>query len=194
MPKINLGKVMGDDGQNVFIKFNSVPSDTNAQDTWQNGMDYIGFATSKQKTAPAEGYRWTKFVGQKGSDGAAGAEGATGPQGRQGVQGAEGKGIFVSSQSFGTGIDSYDVSSVRYSKSELAVGDLIISLSNCNVVSVQALSADKTKFTGEYLFNIKGAKGDTGSSAPARETVELEYVTASFDGTTLTLTSNTKVI
>lgn len=194
MPKVNLGKVRGDDGLNVFIKFNSIPSDTNAQDTWQNGMEYIGFATTKQKTAPTEGYRWTKFVGQKGADGAAGATGATGPQGKQGVQGIEGKGIFVSSQSFGTGVDRYDVSSVRYAKNELVPGDLIISLSNYNVVYVRSLSADGFLFTGEYLFNIKGAKGDTGYSAPTRETVEIQYVSASFDGTVLTLTSHTKVI
>lgn len=102
MGKVSLGKVKGEDGRNVYIKYNSVPSDSGAVDVWQSGFTYIGFALSQQNVAPASGYRWVKFVGPKGDpgeaghdgmagqDGAKGDRGETGPQGPMGPQGPQG--------------------------------------------------------------------------------------------------------
>ncbi|MCM1289486.1 MAG: hypothetical protein NC132_02400 [Corallococcus sp.] len=157
MGKVNLGKVKGEDGKNVFIKYNVLPMDENASEIWQEGMGYIGFAFASGDIAPSSGYRWAKFVGPQG---AAGLNGTTGANGRQG---ADGNGIYVSSQAFGTGVERYDVSSVSYKKSELAAGDLIISAQNCNVVSVRSLTSDGFTFIGEYLFNIKGTAADSGN-------------------------------
>jgi hypothetical protein len=47
MGEIKLGRVKGDDGKSVYIKYNSVPSDTGAEDNWDVGKHkYIGVITS----------------------------------------------------------------------------------------------------------------------------------------------------
>ncbi len=90
MGKVSLGKVKGEDGKNVFIKFNTSPSDTGASEIWQSGMTYIGFAFTAGTTAPATGYRWAKFVGEKGDTGAIGQ---CGNDGTNGINGKDGRGI-----------------------------------------------------------------------------------------------------
>lgn len=102
MGRISLGKVKGEDGKNVFIKFNTSPSDAGASELWQSGMTYIGFAFAVGTTAPATGYRWEKFVGENGATGQAGAPGR---DGATGAKGADGRGIqnisLISSESSG---------------------------------------------------------------------------------------------
>jgi hypothetical protein len=69
MGQANLGKVRGDDGENVYIKYNSAPSDENATNCWTSGQMYIGVRTSMAKTKPATGYAWAKFCGDDGVNG-----------------------------------------------------------------------------------------------------------------------------
>ncbi len=87
MGRVSLGKVKGEDGKNVFIKFNTSPSDTGASELWQSGMTYIGFAFTAGTTAPATGYRWAKFVGENGVNGNPGKDGNAGSIGPQGDPG-----------------------------------------------------------------------------------------------------------
>ena len=90
MGRISLGKVRGDDGKSVFIKFNTVPSDSGASDTYSSSMQYMGIALATGNVAPSSGYRWVKFVGPQGSTGPQGAQGAVGPQGPKGDVGPQG--------------------------------------------------------------------------------------------------------
>jgi hypothetical protein len=69
MGQVDLGKVVGDDGASVYIKFNSTPSDANATDSWSSGQNYIGVITSHSAAKPSVGYMWAKFVGSNGADG-----------------------------------------------------------------------------------------------------------------------------
>lgn len=57
-------------GKNLYIKYNTSPSDVGAAETWQEGMKYIGFAFSLSNAAPATGYKWARFVGEAGDIGA----------------------------------------------------------------------------------------------------------------------------
>lgn len=61
MGQINLGKIRGEDGLNVFVKFNSSPRDERAEDKWRKGLDYIGFATTRSAEKPTVGYEWVKI-------------------------------------------------------------------------------------------------------------------------------------
>ena len=68
MGKILLGKVKGDHGNNVFIKFNHKPEMEGATDDYQEGMKYIGIISTDSDTKPTDGYVWIKFVGDSGRD------------------------------------------------------------------------------------------------------------------------------
>lgn len=59
---VDQGALKGEDGDKLYIKFNSSPSDTNATSTWTKGQCYIGVLVSKEKTAPSTGYVWCKFI------------------------------------------------------------------------------------------------------------------------------------
>lgn len=61
MAQINLGKVRGDNGLSAYIKYNTVPTDAGATDTWSPGQRYLGVATSNTG-APTEGYVWSEFI------------------------------------------------------------------------------------------------------------------------------------
>lgn len=63
-------------GKSIFVKYNTSPTDVGASVTWQEGMNYIGFAISSDAVAPSTGYSWAKFTGPAG---------ATGPQGPAGI-------------------------------------------------------------------------------------------------------------
>lgn len=90
MPTINLGRVKGDDGANVYIKYNSTAADAGAGDSFVAGVHkYIGFLTSSSKVKPAGGYTWMKFIGENGAPGAPGANG------RNGIDGADGKSCHI---------------------------------------------------------------------------------------------------
>ena len=67
----------------------------------------------------------------------------------------DGTGFYISTQSFTTGVNRYDVSSVAYNKPELASGDLILSSSNGVLVRVRSISADGFVFVGEYVYSFK---------------------------------------
>lgn len=77
MGKLVLGKVKGETGKSVHLKYNTQPTDEGAQDVWQTGMKYIGIAVTKSETAPETGYTWVKFVGDNGEKGDKGEPGAT---------------------------------------------------------------------------------------------------------------------
>ncbi len=75
--------------------------------------------------------------------------------GPKGDKGLDGTGFYISTQSFTTGVNRYDVSSVAYNKAELASGDLILSSSNGVLVRVRSISADGFVFVGEYVYSFK---------------------------------------
>ena len=75
--------------------------------------------------------------------------------GPKGDKGLDGTGFYISTQSFTTGVNRYDVSSVAYNKPELASGDLILSSSNGVLVRVRSISADGFVFVGEYVYSFK---------------------------------------
>lgn len=83
MGKISLGKVKGEDGKSVFVKYNTVASDSGASEVYSNGMSYIGIALATGNVAPSIGYKWMKFVGPKGDQGNPGSKGDKGDKGRQ---------------------------------------------------------------------------------------------------------------
>lgn len=68
MGQVNLGKIRGEDGLNVFIKFNSCPQDERAEDNWRKGLDYIGFATTRSAEKPVAGYEWVKICNSAACD------------------------------------------------------------------------------------------------------------------------------
>lgn len=101
MGKISLGKVKGEDGKSVFVKYNTDASDSNASAVYSDGMNYIGIALATGNVAPSSGYRWMKFVGPKGDKGDTGAPGQRGPQGEPGQTGpAPDTSNFVTKGSF----------------------------------------------------------------------------------------------
>lgn len=92
MPIVNLGKVRGDDGANVYIKYNLVAADAGASDIFSTGIHkYIGTMTSASKTKPTSGYTWVKFVGEDGNAGSPGVSGTNGRDGNNGSNGTNGK-------------------------------------------------------------------------------------------------------
>lgn len=99
MPIANLGKVRGDDGANVYIKYNSVAADAGAVDNFSSGTHkFIGMMTSTSKTKPVSGYTWGKFVGDDGNPGnpgAPGTNGRDGTNGTNGTNGADGKNCYI---------------------------------------------------------------------------------------------------
>ncbi len=101
MGKISLGKVKGEDGKSVFVKYNTVASDSGASEVYSNGMSYIGIALATGNVAPSSGYKWMKFVGPQGVKGDTGATGPRGPQGEIGQTGpAPDTSNFVTKGSF----------------------------------------------------------------------------------------------
>lgn len=68
MGKILLGRVKGEHGKNVFIKFNHKPEMEGATDYYQEGMKYMGIISSDSVEKPTDGYVWIKFVGDNGKD------------------------------------------------------------------------------------------------------------------------------
>lgn len=70
MAEFNLGKVVGEDGRSiqgdtgasVWIKYNSLPQDDGASDSWSEGMDYIGIQVLATTTKPTTGYIWSLFI------------------------------------------------------------------------------------------------------------------------------------
>lgn len=99
MPIANLGKVRGDDGANVYLKYNSIAADAGAVDNFSTGIHkYIGMMTSPSKTKPASGYTWVKFVGDDGNPGnpgTSGTNGKDGTNGANGTDGADGKNCYI---------------------------------------------------------------------------------------------------
>ena len=63
MKEVSLGRIQGEDGLNIYIKFNYKPEMDGATDQWQEGMEYIGLISSRSQEKPTEGYSWIKFVG-----------------------------------------------------------------------------------------------------------------------------------
>lgn len=89
--QVNLGKVKGDDGASIYIKYCATATDTGAADSFLPGVHkYIGFLTSTSKTKPTSGYTWAKFVGVDGATGNPGTPGANGQNGVSGVNGING--------------------------------------------------------------------------------------------------------
>lgn len=96
MPTTNFGKVKGDDGANVYIKYNSCAADAGASDTFDaNTHAYIGVLTSTSKNKPTVGYSWMKFIGDNGMKGQPGKDGLNGLDGTNGINGANGKNCYI---------------------------------------------------------------------------------------------------
>jgi hypothetical protein len=70
--QLNLGKVKGKDGENVFIKYADDIYGAGATDSWSPGKKCIGITTSSDSVKPETGYTWAKFVGDDGANGADG--------------------------------------------------------------------------------------------------------------------------
>ncbi len=92
--------------------------------------------------------------GPQGDKGDKGEKGDKGDRGPKGDKGESGSGFYISTEAFSTGVDRYDVSSVSYTKDELAPGDLILSVANRNAVRVRSVTADGFTFIGEFAFKF----------------------------------------
>ena len=92
--------------------------------------------------------------GPQGDKGDKGEKGDKGDRGPKGDKGESGSGFYTSTEAFSTGVDRYDVSSVSYTKDELAPGDLILSVANRNLVRVRSLTSDGFMFIGEYVVKL----------------------------------------
>ena len=92
--------------------------------------------------------------GPQGDKGDKGEKGDKGDRGPKGDKGESGSGFYISTEAFSTGVGRYDVSSVSYTKDELAPGDLILSVANRNAVRVRSVTADGFTFIGEFAFKF----------------------------------------
>ncbi len=90
--------------------------------------------------------------GPKGDKGEKGDKGDRGDRGPKGDKGESGSGFYISTEAFSAGVGRYDVSSVSYTKDELAPGDLILSVANRNAVRVRSVTSDGFTFIGEFAF------------------------------------------
>jgi hypothetical protein len=68
MGQANLGKVRGDNGASVYIRYNYSASDMNATCSRSDGQKYIGVQTSADTSSPETGYVWTKLAGDDGNN------------------------------------------------------------------------------------------------------------------------------
>lgn len=90
--QLTLGKVKGEDGINIYHKYNLTPTDEGASDDFIASLHkYIGIISTKSKTKPIQGYTWMKFIGDNGLTGVSGKDGLNGANGVNGANGKDGK-------------------------------------------------------------------------------------------------------